>query len=180
MRKRHHLIGLLLITSAAFAQTDTTIVAQPKAKASVNLGIGLGLDYGGVGVKLNVNPNKYIGFFVGGGYAIIKPGFNAGVTARLSPDKRFCPFLSTMYGYNAAVQVKGASKYNKLYYGPSFSIGAEAWGKSKRGFWNFELILPVRSKEFNDDWDVLKNDPGIKIEQDILPIAFTVGYQFKL
>ncbi|HNR19069.1 MAG TPA: hypothetical protein PKN75_06485 [Bacteroidia bacterium] len=180
MRKLLYVTCLWFLVTISCARANSPFLAKQKNKAFANLGLGLGLDYGGFGVKLNLNPTKNLGFFIGGGYAIVKPGFNAGVTLRILPDKQFCPFVSGMYGYNAAVKIKGAAKYNKLYYGPSFSIGGELWGKSRTGFWNFELILPVRSQEFNDDWDALKNDPGIKIEQDILPVAFTIGYQFKL
>jgi len=43
---------------------------------------------------------------------------------------------------------------------------------------NIELVVPFRSKSFHDDWDNIKNNPGIDIQSEPLPVAISIGYHF--
>jgi hypothetical protein len=172
---------LALTTFTAYAQNQKDSTLKKINRTELHLGLGLGLDYGGlIGIQLNVNPHKNIGLFGGIGYALIEIGFNAGAKLRILPEAKFNPYISGMYGYNAVIKIEGASEYNKMYYGPSFGLGCEIWGNTRKGYFNVELIIPVRSQQFTDEWDAIKNNPGIEIKQDILPVAFSFGYNFKL
>ncbi|MFM7854373.1 MAG: hypothetical protein ACKO96_21240, partial [Flammeovirgaceae bacterium] len=144
-----------------------------------DFGVGLGLDYGGIGGRITLLPSKYVGVFVGGGYAFAGFGYNAGLNFRASPDKRASFIANIMYGYNAAYAISGASQLNKFFYGVSAGVGAMV--KQRRNvnaFWTFELLVPFRSKEATDYYNVLKSTPGIRIDNALLPIAFSVGYHF--
>ena len=172
---------LVTILFVLFTLTPSIVLAQAESKASsVNLGIGLGIDYGGlIGGRLTVVPTKNFALFGAVGYNLIGLGFNAGAAFRIAPDKNVCPTLGVMYGYNAVIKIEGAEQYNKTYYGPTLSLGFEFKPQNK-GFWNIELLLPIRSKDYKDDIDDLKNDPNIEMKTEPLPIGFSVGYHFWL
>jgi hypothetical protein len=151
---------------------STGVFAQSK-----NFGLGMGIDYGGFGGKFALMPTEKFGVFAGMGYNLAGLGFNGGATFKFSPSKRVGPYLSAMYGYNGVVVVDNGPAESKTYYGPSFSFGIELkTRRNESNFWNFELVLPVRSSEFNDYIDELKNS-GYKITEP-LPIAFSIGYHF--
>jgi hypothetical protein len=175
MNKLISAVGILLIAY-------TTCYAQEEpVNSKVNIGLGIGFDYGGFGGRLSFLPAKNVALFGALGYNFMGAGYNVGATVRLAPDKRVCPTLSAMYGYNAVLKVSGASKYDVTSYGPSFGLGLEL--KSKRNpktFWHVELLLPVRSKKFKDKYDAAKNDPSIEFKSDIIPVGFSFGYHFML
>lgn len=145
---------------------------------NINIGLGLGMDYGGIGAKLMITPAKSVGIFGSIGYNLNGAGYNGGIIFRMLPEKKVCPYLSAMYGYNAVIIVEGLKQANKTYFGPSFSGGIEL-RLANRNFWNFGLLVPIRSTEFRDDFDALDNNPYIDITEP-LPIAITVGYHFAL
>lgn len=162
----------ILIT---FIVTSLNLNAQEATSFSkVNIGLGMGLDYGGVGGRLSFVPEKHIALYGAVGYNIIGLGYNVGATIKIIPDKRFCPTIGAMYGYNAVLVVTGAfDDIRKTYYGPSFSLGFEFKSKNRpNNFWNIELLIPVRSQEFKDDIDglILKAEPS--------PVMISVGYHF--
>ncbi len=172
---------IVIVLFVLLTLTPSFVLAQAESKASsVNLGFGLGIDYGGLlGGRLTVVPTKNFALFGDVGYNLIGLGFNAGGTLRITPDKNVCPTLSVMYGYNAVIKIEGAEQYNKTYYGPTISFGLE-FKPQKRGFWNIELLLPIRSQDYKDDLDDLKNNPLIEMKSEPLPIGFSVGYHFWL
>ena len=49
--------------------------------------------------------------------------------------------------------------------------------KKENTFWNFELLLPIRNSEFQDDIDALKAI-GADVTEP-LPVAFSIGYHWK-
>jgi hypothetical protein len=144
-----------------------------------DFGIGIGLDYGGIGGRLTLLPSKNLGVFFGGGYAFAGFGYNAGLNFRATPDKRASFILNVMYGYNAAYAIFGAPQLNRLFYG--MSVGAGVMVKQRRNknaFWAFELLVPFRSKEATDYYNVLKSTPGVRTDNPLLPVAFSIGYHF--
>ena len=144
-----------------------------------NFGLGLGLDYGGFGGRLTFFPGQNVGVFFGGGYAVAGFGYNVGLNFRMQPKKRVVPIVNFMYGYNAAIAISGAPQFTKLYYGPSVALGVEFKSRNNmKNFFSVELVIPFRSKEFEDDYNGLKNNSSIKFSNTILPIAFSVGYHF--
>jgi hypothetical protein len=166
-----------IISYGSYAQFDENALEEAEETSSFNLGIGLGQGYGGIGFRLTAFPVKQFGLFGGVGYNFHKAGWNLGGVVRLG-DKRVKPTLLAMYGYNAVIVIQGADQYNKTYNGPSFGGGIELHKKHGNDFWNFELIIPVRSQEFKDDLKALQNNAAIEVP-DLLPFTIGVGYHFQ-
>ena len=104
-------------------------------------------------------PSEKFGLFGSLGYNLVGIGFNGGINYKFSPDKKVCPTLGAMYGYNGVIKIEDSNggKSGGVYYGPSFCVGIELKNRGENGnFWNFEIVLPIRSKEFSDDIDQLK------------------------
>lgn len=142
------------------------------------LGLGTGLDYGGLGIKGEVLPIPYLGIFAGLGYNFESLGANAGLSFKALPNKRATPTIQAMYGYNSVIVVRGASEYNKTYYGPSVGAGLD-WeiGRNANKLF-FAVYYPFRSEKFEEDLDKLKKDPAINFENEPLPVAFSLGFNF--
>lgn len=136
-----------------------------------SIGFGLGLDYGGLGAQLMFQPEKHLGVFGSVGYALAGVGYNIGVMARLTPEKRVVPTVSFMYGYNGSIYIQNT--FQKLYYGTSLAGGIIL--NSKRNdntFWHFELVAPFRSNAYNSDYKFWYNAEPV-------PISICVGYHLK-
>ena len=182
MRKILTLILIVVLSNQYLsAQTNSEDLRKPDI---VNFGPGIGFDYGGFGANLMFYPQKNIGIFFGGGYALAGFGYNAGVKLRLSPDKGSVvnPFLTAMYGYNAAVVIADESQLNKLFYGATVGIGIDLRSKkpSSKGFWSLALTIPFRDGEAQSYIDYLKNQYGASFTSDLIPVGFSVGYKFIL
>jgi len=150
-------------------------IAQDASKT--NLGLGIGLDYGGIGTRFMFLPSERIGLFGGLGYNLATVGYNVGAQFRFSTEKRIDWFITGMYGYNGVIKVTGAIESNETYYGPTFGGGIELKsGRNDKSFWNFELLVPIRSSEFNDDLDNWKMLADVT---EPLPIAFSIGYHIR-
>ena len=149
-----------------------------------DIGLGLGLDYGGVlGAKFTYTPIKYLGIFAAGGLQLGGFGWQLGAKGYLIPKtskKGFRPNVKVMYGVNAAIYVIDADQYNELYLGPSLGPGIEIrFGRMKKNGLDFDLNFPIRSQQFYDDWEDLKNDPNIEIQSDPLPFTISIGYHME-
>lgn len=151
---------------------------------SFYFGLGIGMDYGAIGIKAEFLPSKYVGIFAGAGYALIDPAFNAGVSAKLLPDNKFCPTITAMYGYNGVIVKKdfygSTMASSKIYYGVTIGAGGEIKiGKKNQNKFGFGVLVPFRNSEFHNDYNILKQ-AGHKFQPDILPVAFSVGVNFGL
>jgi hypothetical protein len=172
------IFGLFVALSfSVYAQSENPY-ADEESSGSVNFGVGLGLSYGGIGARLSVFPISHVGAFGAIGYNFHKAGYNIGGIFRMLPEKKVCPVLMGMYGYNGVVIVQGADQYNKTYYGPSFGAGAEIRFHDGQTFLNLELLLPLRSAQWDTDVDNLLNNPDIEITRP-LPVTFSIGYHTK-
>ncbi len=145
-------------------------------------GLGLGFDYGGIGLKAEYLPSKYIGLLVGFGYNLVDPAYNLGLSFKALPGKKVTPIIIAMYGYNAFIKIKNAAgniSYSKTYYGATVGAGADIkFGRNSNKI-SLALLAPFRHSAFHNDYDGLK-DAGYKFEQDILPVAFSVGVNFAI
>lgn len=171
----------LPLNQLLFAQDKTPDERKPDI---VNFGPGFGFDYGGIGANLMVYPQKNIGIFFGGGYAIAGFGFNAGAKFRLSPErsKVVNPFLMAMYGYNAGVAIADNPDLNKLFYGPTLGLGIDIRSRkpSSKGFLTLALMVPIRNADAQNYIDLLKSQYGATFTNDLIPIGFSIGYKFIL
>ncbi len=159
-------VGLLFCLSAT-AQVDQNL----------NFGTGMGLNYGGFGVNMSIHPHHMIGITGHLGYNLVDANAGVGVNLYLgSPEKVYRPVLKALYGYNAVIIVLDASDYNKSYYGPSFGFGNSfRFGQSKRHGFDVDLLIPVRSSAFKDDYDALDEDSNVDITAP-WPFNISVGY----
>jgi len=91
------------------------------------------------------------------------------------------PFAKVMYGTNRVILIDGTDEYDKVYSGWSPGIGCEIrFGASASHGLNLAINIPISSSDFKEDYDAIQDDPAIKIEQDILPVSFSIGYHFEL
>jgi hypothetical protein len=172
-------LGIFIATGAlsSFAQRQNNETAD---YSRFHLGLGTGMDYGGLGFKVEYLPIKYLGTFAGIGYNLRELGFNAGVQFRPLPDAKVEPFVIAMYGYNAAMNIKGWEEVSKSYYGFTTGVGGELKVGRKKNRLYLGVLLPFRSKEFKDNYDMVKNSPGIKLSNDILPIGISLGFNWSI
>jgi len=141
----------------------------------VYLGPGFGLDYGGIGGKIEYLPVKYFGIYGGLGFNFLTVGWNVGATIKILPDKLVSPNLMVFYGYNKALLVLDASKYNMVSYGVTIGGNLDIKIGSKGNKLSAGLFVPIPSKRYKEHL----NRYGIKPFFN-LPIAISVGFNFKL
>ena len=163
--------------SAILLLASSFVVACANAQSTQKafFGIGGGLDYGGLGLRGELQPNKNIGIFVGAGYNFAAPAFNAGASYKIVTGGKAQPFLTAMYGYNAVIKIKNA--FADDYYGFTTGVGCELYERDGKRKWLFELLVPFRRQEFRDQYQELK-DFGYEFNPGILPVTFTIGYNF--
>jgi hypothetical protein len=171
-------LSLLLFTSAVSGQVAAPAKAERNVASSTHLGLGMGMDHGGIGVRLDVPLSRNLAAVGGLGYAVVGMGWNVGLQLRTDPTKPVGLYMTALYGYNGAIKVEGAGRYDKLYYG--FTPGAGVEFRGARGnFFHMALLVPLRSPEFWGDWDDLKAE-GVQVKQGPLPVAVSLGYHFAL
>ena len=155
--------------------------AQNEEQKGLYLGVGFGQDMGGIfGFGLAYWPAPWLGGFVGGGWAIAGFGYQTGLDLCLPTTKRTSPFLTVMYGYNGAIHVKGLEKRDRVYTGPTIGAGILLRQRVIRNYWRFSINVPIRSQEFLDDWQTVKDRPDVVVNQDLLPVTFGLGFHFGL
>ncbi|MEO6328165.1 MAG: hypothetical protein ABIO55_04500, partial [Ginsengibacter sp.] len=146
-------------------------------------GFGIGQDYGAIGIRAEYLPSKYVGLFGGFGFALIDPAFNAGLSAKLLTDKKICPTITAMYGYNAVIYLKNVygsiiAEKSKVYYGATVGAGADLkFGRSNRNKLSLSVFLPFRNSEFHKNYNDLK-DAGFEFNPEIMPVTFSIGLNF--
>lgn len=174
---------ILLCLSATMAVgqyvENYTFERQPTI---IKFGVGYGLDYGGLGARFTITPVPKIGVFGAFGYNFHKAAYNVGANYKFLPDKRVTPVVGVMYGYNAVIVVEGTDQYNKTYNGVSISGGIELNMRKSKNYWSFEMTVAFWSKAYRDDWEALKNNPGVVIDEGYIPIPIdiSVGYHFNI
>lgn len=150
----------------------------------VSLGAGLGMDFGGLGVNLLVYPQRNIGLFGGIGYAFAGTGYNIGAKIRFVSENtrsKATFYGLAMYGYNAAIAVTNATEFNKLFYGPTLGFGFDYKSHpSKKSYWTFAILLPIRSTAVDDYINDLKDHHSIEFKNELMPIGITMGYRIIL
>ncbi|WP_462248733.1 hypothetical protein [Ekhidna sp.] len=149
-------------------------------KSSTSVGIGLGLPYGGIGLNVGTYVVDNLSVFGGIGYQFAGVGYNFGLLKDFPSNSQTQFYVTGMFGTNAGIVVEGASELDKLYTGATFGLGVKINSRKTEGnFWNIGLLVPIRSSEFKDDEEAIRNNPNIELN-DALPIAIVVGYHINL
>ncbi|MBP6411114.1 MAG: hypothetical protein KA313_08455 [Pseudarcicella sp.] len=145
-----------------------------------SLGLGMGLDYGGIGINLLSYFTKNLGAFAGAGYNLADLGYNFGLKIRSNPENNAGSlYTSFMYGYNLVYVIEGAEQLNKVFYGPSLGIGWDSkYYPGSPGYFTLGIILPFRSKESEEYYNILTSNPNIMGLSKPIPIAINFGYRF--
>jgi hypothetical protein len=159
-----------------FAQKPVDLKTSPK----IFLGLGLGLDYGGLGVKCEYLPLKYLGLSLGLGYNLQGPGINLGASFKPLPGKKIQPVATLLYGYNAVIVIQDRVEKNKTYYGFSAGLGGALRVGKKGNKLSLNIFYPFRSKRLQDDYEALQNDPTITLDTELLPIAYSIGFNWAI
>ena len=85
--------------------------------------------------------------------------------------------LVKVYGVNGVTKVTGLKGYDKLFYGLTPGIGCEfRFGRWKGQGLNLDIGVPLRSPEFFDQINRMKNDPQISKMSEVFPVTFSIGY----
>jgi hypothetical protein len=156
-------------------ETEDFTISEP---AENSLGLGIGANYGFIGAQFQYFPQKHIGLFAGGGYALIGFGYAVGAEIFLQPDKRVSPFFSGMYGTNGVIVVEGLSQFDKMYSGFSIGFGARIDNaRNPKNHFKVQMLIPFR-KQFDRDINTLKNNPNIIFEDEPWPVLISFGYHF--
>jgi hypothetical protein len=187
-----------LVKPDSIVRIDTSkiLALKPKEPADIMpdvcaLGLGFGLDYGGLGINFTAYPHKYVGIFAGGGIAFAGFGYNVGAKIRFVKTSKkkvqVIPFAVGMYGYNTAILVvsnpantgtSSGADYSKLFYGPSFGFGADI--RFRKGYISLSLLFPIRGDDVDNYITDLQNKHHVTFQNDLLPVAFSIGYRFVL
>lgn len=139
-----------------------------------HIGLGMGLDFGGFGGQLAFTLMHHFRLFVGLGYNTSDEfGINSGIKVNFVTDDKFIsPYFGYMYGYNTVVHITSYNgygqtvEYTDVFHGSSFQFGIE-FRASRRGYFDFSLIVPVRSSDFKN--------LNIQYTQKPWPVLFSVG-----
>lgn len=156
-------------------------IDAPAPKDISSFGLGFGMDYGGIGGSVLVYPQKNIGIFAAGGYAMIGFGYNVGVKLRTTKgNSNF--FVLGMHGYNAAIKVEGASQWDKFFYGNTIGLGVDlrSHNPKRKGYFTLALLIPFRSSKVDDYIDDLKNNFNVEFKNGLPPVTISIGYRIKI
>lgn len=160
-----------------YEEASFTYENEVLKKGYGSAGFGLGLEYGGLGVRFGYNVADKLNLFTGIGYNLNKVGFNAGLAYDFANINRTSFYVSGMGGYNAVTAVEGAPEYTQTFYGASLGIGLKMETKRTPGnYFQFGLILPMRSQAFRDMMDDIKNDPRVASVSEPWPVLICIGY----
>lgn len=165
------------------AEAERQVLAkEAEYHRNVDIGVGmLGVDYGGIiGLKVEYIPINHLGVFASIGVQLTGFAWQTGAIGyfiRKTNKKGFRPYGKFMFGTNAFIFVQDYTGYNSSYLGPSIGVGMEIrFGGARRSGMNFDLNFPFRSQEFKDDWENVKNLPGIEVVAEPWPFTISVGY----
>jgi hypothetical protein len=168
---------ICICTLQFYSQTVKKIRLYDKT----SFGLGLGMDYGGIGGNILVCPLKNIGVFIGGGYAFAGFGYNAGIKLRTVP-KSERTYLSVyglwMYGYNAAIVVRDASRFNKFFYGNTIGVGIDYRPvNDKSGYLSLGLLIPFRSADVLTYINNLRKYQNVIFKNGLTPVGISIAYR---
>jgi hypothetical protein len=107
---------------------------------------------------------------------LLEPAYNIGMMYRFLPHKKVSPTILAMYGYNAVIKITDRRDLSNTYYGFTVGAGCHIKNRSLYNNWAFEILLPLKNSAFTKDYNYWES----KLQNKILPIAITIGYNFAL
>lgn len=171
---------LLLFLTTIFSIATTSAKTREDSITKlrkVYLGPGLGFNYGGIGAQLNYMPVKTFRLSAGYGTNLLTMAYSLGINYRILANRRICPTGSYYYGYNGAIQQDEDKQYNKTFYGSTLGAGIELWNRKRINFLHLQLLVPIRSFEFNKSIEAInKIENGEKYND--LPLSISLGFHF--
>ncbi|GAB6010861.1 hypothetical protein [Viscerimonas tarda] len=181
------ILVMLSMVGSIGAQVPTTPTL--KNDQALYIGGGLGLDYGGLGAKFEYFPTRHFSAFGGIGWNLVSLGWNVGFGYLQHPGKKVSPKLMAMYGYNGVLETEypGAYSYTssshtfssyETSYGVTLGVGLSIRVGRRGNRLDINLLFPFRSSKFMDKYNELKNNSNVTMEQALLPVAFSIGYNF--
>lgn len=171
------IVACIISITTSFSQ-NTHLSSQ---EGELSFGLGIGLPYGAIGVRFGKNVIDGLNLYGGIGYQFVGIGYSLGVLKDFKSNSATQFYINGMYGSNAAIKVVGLEEYDKIYVGPSFGFGIKVNSRRKEGnFWDIGLLVPFRSSSFQDDIDVIKNDPRVAEFKEASPVLIVLGYNFNL
>ena len=173
---RTALIFTTVFSQPAHSQSNLAVSKNDGSYQKAYFGFGLGLDYGGIGLRAEFLPSKYIGVFGGAGYNFQDISYNVGLSCKVLPDNRVTPVITAMYGYNGVIKIP---YWSKTYFGPTVGAGCEIQSWNNENKLSLILFVPFRSADFHNRYNELKEE-GYQFKPGVMPIAFSVGYNFAL
>ncbi len=173
-------LSLLFMATASSAFAQDTSTPKEKKMNLVYVGLGFGLDYGGIGGKIEYLPIENIGVFAGLGHNFDGVGWNVGASYKIKATDHLSVNPMVMYGYNGVLKVNGASEYDMVSHGMTFGVNLDIYVGRKGNKISTGLYVPIRSKKFMDNYDAVKDDSRVSMDNELLPIAIGVGYNWKL
>lgn len=174
-RLKHVVVpAMLLFNLSTAAQEDDSF-------RGMFLGVGMGQDVGGIiGAKATYWVAPYLAGFIGGGWAVVNGGWNAGVEVRVPTRGRAQPLATAMYGYNGVIHIRGLERLDEIYYGPTIGAGILLKQRYTNNYWRFSLNVPFRPQEMYDDWEAIKQRPNVEVLTEPIPFTFGIGFHFSL
>ena len=181
----------LLIGIGGTSVTATAQQGRPEGEyvSKIHIGLGFGMEYGGIGPRVEYLPVKYVGIFGGAGYNFQSIGVNAGVALRPLPDCKIQPIAMAMYGYNGVIKIDGNTQtlafigldgVSKTYYGLSVGLGGELKVGKRDNRLYAAIWRPFRSEEFETNYDKVQDSPYITNKGKVLPVTFSIGFNWAL
>ena len=171
-----HWKALIVCTASILGPNGVLAQTELQEMEGMYLGLGIGQETGGWGGNLAFWPAPWLAGFAGGGITFAGMAYQTGVDLRLPTEKRTSPFLSLMYGYTAALHIKGLEHLDQIDVGPSFGAGIMVKARVLRNYWRFSVNYPVRSSKFMDHYEMVRNRPDVEMQTPLLPIIIGVTY----
>jgi len=178
MKHKPILFAIMVIGSLWLSGQD---MHKSSMRSQMSFGFGVGLPYGAIGIRFANNVANHTSLFGGIGYHISGLGYNFGLLVSLPSESQTEFYFTGMYGTNAAIRVKGLSEYDEVYTGSSFGLGVKVnSNKTEGNYWDFGLLLPITTSEFDEEEQLVKNDPRVSGFTTASPVLIVIGYNFSL
>ena len=95
--------------------------------------------------------------------------------------RKLRPNIKVMYGYTTLIDEPSAGMYNKTYYGFSLGLGTEVrFGRRKAYGFDFDVLFPFRSEEYEGAVAALKANPDISFTDNFprYALSFSLHVDF--